>query len=622
MTSSDLPRNQTVQKPVATRKFSTFRISNIPREVTENRFRDILTSLPIIPRDIADQTALLGFSYSPHAVPSLAGRYSVATVTFKDAPAPGLLETAIKGEVGVAADRLKVDVDFLGITPLADSLQDSTVDIIAVTGLAGHAFGSWKSKDKPDMWLRDFLPQSILNARILTYGYDTKLPGSQSETSILELSRRLLESIKTIRHEKSERPLILIGHDLGGLVVKEALVQASEGSEDDQIIFRSCYAVLLFGVPNRGLDNSSLMSMVKGQPSENLVKDLGESSRFLRLLHQRFNKCFTLHGSKIICVFETRRTPTVEWCLKTGSWERTGPKVMMVPHTSAIDAGPTEKTYDQLSIDADHFGITKFSDISDPDYLIIESRIQGLVANAQGAIRDRFSQHRRKTSPLETHYIETLTVHDYAAFRNYEVDNPTQGTLGLFLNNPILRSWLLNNEASVLLVQGSQGQGKTILAKFALAYLKGESASSPNSRTTVIHFFFDDQDDNHRTVGAALRSLIKQLLSIPGAFQTISQRFDIEASTLTDDSLSVILEELLRSPNLGTIYCVIDALDECQDNESRQRLIDFIKRLVQSPTARGNHVIPALKVFLTSRPAVDLNRNLNTFPIHLPASQS
>lgn len=71
--------------------------------------------------------------------------------------------------------------------------------IIAVTGLAGHAFGSWKSKGRPEMWLRDFLPESIPNARILTYGYDTKLPGSQSEASILELSRRLLESIKTTR---------------------------------------------------------------------------------------------------------------------------------------------------------------------------------------------------------------------------------------------------------------------------------------------------------------------------------------------------------------------------------------------------------------------------------------
>jgi hypothetical protein len=55
------------------------------------------------------------------------------------------------------------------------------------------------------MWLRDFLPKSIPNARILIYGYDTKLPGSQSEASILELSRRFLESIKTTRRGQAVR---------------------------------------------------------------------------------------------------------------------------------------------------------------------------------------------------------------------------------------------------------------------------------------------------------------------------------------------------------------------------------------------------------------------------------
>jgi hypothetical protein len=66
----------------------------------------------------------------------------------------------------------------------------------------GHAFGSWKSRGEPYMWLRDFLPESVPNARILTYGYDTKLPGSQSTASILELSKKLLESVKTIRSQQ------------------------------------------------------------------------------------------------------------------------------------------------------------------------------------------------------------------------------------------------------------------------------------------------------------------------------------------------------------------------------------------------------------------------------------
>jgi hypothetical protein len=53
------------------------------------------------------------------------------------------------------------------------------------------------------MWLRDFLPNATKSARILIYGYETKLPGSQSSQSILDLSRKLLESVKTIRNQQN-----------------------------------------------------------------------------------------------------------------------------------------------------------------------------------------------------------------------------------------------------------------------------------------------------------------------------------------------------------------------------------------------------------------------------------
>lgn len=300
-------RNKNLRMPVnETRRSLAFRISNIPQEVVDrDKLLDILTKLPATAGDTVNklQSTLLGFSYSPSAAPSHAGRYTVATATFEHAPTVSELEKFIKREIGVKASRLTVDLDFFGLTPLTNPLQHITVDIIAVTGLAGHAFGSWKSKNKPDMWLRDFLPETVPNARILTYGYDTKLPGSQSEAFIPDLSKRLLESIKTIRSgDTRNRPLILIGHSLGGLVVKEALAQAFEGSEEDNSVCTSCFAILLFGVPNRGLDHKNLMSMVKGQPNEDLVNDLKQSSRFLNMLAQRFNKHFTLEDLKIVLV--------------------------------------------------------------------------------------------------------------------------------------------------------------------------------------------------------------------------------------------------------------------------------------------------------------------------------
>jgi hypothetical protein len=70
-------------------------------------------------------------------------------------------------------------------------------------GLGGHAFGSWKTTFEQKMWLRDFLPgdleQNGLYARILTYGYRSKLESSLSSASIYDYAQTFLEVLKTAR---------------------------------------------------------------------------------------------------------------------------------------------------------------------------------------------------------------------------------------------------------------------------------------------------------------------------------------------------------------------------------------------------------------------------------------
>ena len=90
------------------------------------------------------------------------------------------------------------------------------------------------------------------------------------------------------------------------------MVEAADVSQDDKAVFTSCYALIFFGVPNRGLEISSLASMVKGQPNEQLVRDLDPNSRFLTRLHHMFYRQFTFDDSPIISIYETKTTPTVE----------------------------------------------------------------------------------------------------------------------------------------------------------------------------------------------------------------------------------------------------------------------------------------------------------------------
>jgi len=49
------------------------------------------------------------------------------------------------------------------------------------------------------MWLRDSLPQDLPGARILIYGYDTRLEGSQSFQDVRTLAGQFRNQIKAIR---------------------------------------------------------------------------------------------------------------------------------------------------------------------------------------------------------------------------------------------------------------------------------------------------------------------------------------------------------------------------------------------------------------------------------------
>jgi hypothetical protein len=69
---------------------------------------------------------------------------------------------------------------------------------------------------------------------------------------------------------------------------------------------------------------------------------------------------------------------------------------MMVPRISATYAGKNEKSYDRLSIDADHSDIVKFRDPSDPEYVIIKSRIMQLVNHAPRVIEERIADYRKR----------------------------------------------------------------------------------------------------------------------------------------------------------------------------------------------------------------------------------
>ncbi len=83
-----------------------------------------------------------------------------------------------------------------------------------------------------------------------------------------------------------------------------------DSSDDDQAIFNSCAGLFFFGVPNKGLNNENMLSMVRGQNNEHLINDLRNDSPLLLSLYQNFLRGFKYDDCSITSFYETRDTPT------------------------------------------------------------------------------------------------------------------------------------------------------------------------------------------------------------------------------------------------------------------------------------------------------------------------
>ena len=270
---------------------------------------------------------------------------------------------------------------------------------VAISGLGSHAFGSWKDRHSPYMWLRDALPEYLPNARVMIYGYDSKLVGSHSFQNLGDVGSRFRASLKVaLGPVPRERPLIFMAHSLGGLVLKEAMVQMASGSDADSRNLKATFGILFFGVPNQGMDISSLLSMVRGQPNLHFLSTLSKDGGFLQGLVERFQATFAFQDSHIYSFYETNTSPTAKEG-ERGQWTMTGDPAVLVDRHSARSGRSWEGNHlHHLPISSNHSEMVKFSEYS-LDCGIVCDILRQFGQDAQGVISRRWWWWEKEFAP-------------------------------------------------------------------------------------------------------------------------------------------------------------------------------------------------------------------------------
>lgn len=164
-------------------------------------------------------------------------------------------------------------------------------------------------------WPKDWLPKDVSNLRILGVNYWSSLSEwlERCPLQTADIATRASEMVPALIDAgvgSKETPVVWLAHSMGGLIVKQVLVEASQSDQQHlKKIADNTKAVLFFSTPHKG---SSVANMPRAAAAvlwpSNDVRQLQENSPELLDLHRAFIQFADAYGWETISFAETMPT--------------------------------------------------------------------------------------------------------------------------------------------------------------------------------------------------------------------------------------------------------------------------------------------------------------------------
>lgn len=164
-------------------------------------------------------------------------------------------------------------------------------------------------------WPKEWLPQDCENLRILGVNYWSSLSEwlercPQQSAEIASKALELGPQLKAAGVGRKDTPIVWLAHSMGGLIVKQILIEAAQsGEQENKKICDNTKAILFFSTPHTG---SSLAKMPRPAAAvlwpSNDVRQLEENSPVLLELQHNFITFADLYDWETISFAETLPT--------------------------------------------------------------------------------------------------------------------------------------------------------------------------------------------------------------------------------------------------------------------------------------------------------------------------
>ncbi|PHH65731.1 hypothetical protein CDD81_1458 [Ophiocordyceps australis] len=546
--------------------------------------------------------------------------------------------------------------------PSGKEAQDKTkIDVVLVPGLGANPEKSWMWPKGDFSWPTDAkgLVGDNPEARILLHMYESAWIGQRKvNQSIVNAAKSLLHGLDHFSplKGKTRRPVVFIGHSMGGLVIAKAVTLMKKNSERWPNMLEAVAGAAFFGTPFRGADSASWAGIFAKFSNSEFGTDL--KSQLLSLMNPQSGEIHELRNDfnllattlqppiKLCCFWEQHPTNPANFARSadpSGLISHLVPRGVIteiVSEQSATLDGATS-----IGLACDHRGLVKFSGPKDKNWMMgVRAPLKEIISEGPAVVRKRLmairdidhqligkitkalqtgpvDQKRNSLSkifkpsswiPKEQEFVEWL---DRAWIRGPQGEdkNQDQDPVGL---DPL---------GSYIWIRGPQGRGKTGATLAAIAEVEDMQlkAQLRNPDDQVFKaYFFCSEGGEYCTAEDLLKSIITQLIDQERMLAAYAKQFVSDkdkdkdskdqhskpAAQATVENLWRALHDMLWEELSGPrtrVYFLLNNLHALpRPSESTNKLLKYINEAL-TPDVKGNTQWPRSTCwFITSREGV------------------
>ena len=232
-------------------------------------------------------------------------------------------------------------LSFVGATAFAAVNDHASGDVVFVHGLGGDRLGTWRFS--PEACWPQWLAEDFPNANVYCAGYHSS-PMSHlvqgAGATLVDLGTMLADGLNSAKTKSPS--LVLIGHSLGGLVIKQMLRLLSDSSlpESKKLLGR-IKSVVFIATPHMGAALAKSLKSILGLVTSNAIGDLALGNEVVLDLSNWFINWAHQHPEvKVSAYYEIKKI--------------SGKFIV-----DKMTANPNVAGCDPVGVDADHIGICK-----------------------------------------------------------------------------------------------------------------------------------------------------------------------------------------------------------------------------------------------------------------------